>query len=258
LYVYLSKILPIFLMPLGLVSLLLLVAFVLLRRKKLRSAAGVIILALAVLWTASTPFVAGRLYRHMESFYPPVPMENVPVRNCLVVLGGALGEVSPPRLEFDMGEAVDRVYKAAALYRAGKAPVVIVTGGYQPWSASKTPEADLIRGLLIEWGVPGEAILLEGKSRNTRENALFSKNIMDSISCEDALLVTSAAHMPRAAAAFRSVGMSVTPVSTDVRALKQVVPALMNFLPSADALEMTSNGIREWLGQQVYAWKGWN
>jgi len=258
LYAYLSKILPIFLMPLGLVSLLLLVALVLLRRKKLRSAAGVIILALAVLWTASTPFVADRLYRHMESFYPPVPMESVPVRGCLVVLGGALGEVSPPRLEFDMGEAVDRIYKAAVLYRAGKAPVVIVTGGNQPWSESKTPEADLIRGLLIEWGVPREAILLEGKSRNTRENALFSKDIMDSISCEEALLVTSAAHMPRAVAAFHSVGLSVTPVSTDVRAPKQALPILMNFLPDADALVKTSNAIREWLGQQVYAWKGWN
>jgi uncharacterized SAM-binding protein YcdF (DUF218 family) len=153
---------------------------------------------------------------------------------------------------------VDRIYKAAALYRAGKTPVVIVTGGNQPWSESKTAEADLIRDLLIEWGVPAEAILLEGSSRNTRENALYSKNIMDSIGCEDALLVTSAAHMPRAAAAFRSVGLTVTPVSTDVRAPQRKLPILINFLPSADALEMTTDAIREWLGQQVYAWQGWN
>jgi len=245
-------------MPLGLALLLLLVAFVLLRRKKLRSAAGVIILSLAILWTASMPFIAQRLYRHMESFYPPVPIESVPVRRCLVVLGGALGAVSPPRVEFDMNESVDRIYKAAALYRASKAPVVIVTGGNQPWFESKTAEAELVRDLLIEWGVPGEAILLEGRSRNTRENALYTKNIMDSISCEDALLVTSAAHMPRAVAAFRSVGLSVTPVSTDVRAPKQATPILIDFLPSAYALEMTSNAIREWLGQQVYAWQGWN
>ena len=129
---------------------------------------------------------------------------------------------------------------------------------FQPWSESKMSEADLIRDLLIEWGVPGEAILLEGSSRNTRENALYSKNIMDLIGCEDALLVTSAAHMPRAAAAFRSVGLTVTPVSTDVRAPKQVIPILISFLPSADALAMTSSAIREWLGQKVYAWKGWN
>lgn len=257
-YAYLSKILPIFLMPLGFVSLLLLVAFWLLQRNKPRGAAGVIILALAVLWTASTPFVADRLYRHMESFYPPVPVESVPARRCLVVLGGALGAVLPPRVEFDMNEAVDRIYKAAALYRAGKTPVVIVTGGNQPWSESKTAEAGLIRDLLIEWGVPAEAILLEGSSRNTRENALYTKKIMDSISCDDALLVTSAAHMPRAAAAFRSVGLTVTPVSTDVRAPEEAVPILMNILPSAEALEMTTGAIREWLGQQVYAWQGWN
>ena len=257
-YAYLSKSLPIFLMPLGLVSLLLLVAFWLLRRKKPRIAGGVIILALAVLWTASTPFIADRLYRHMESFYPPVQTEKVPVRRCLVVLGGALGAVLPPRVEFDMNDSVDRVYKAAALYRAGKAPVVIVTGGNQPWAESKMAEADLMRNLLIEWGVPAEAILLEGSSQNTRENALYSKPILDSIGCDDALLVTSAAHMPRAVAAFRSVGLTVTPVSTDVRAPVRAIPLLLNILPSADALEMTTDAIREWLGQQVYAWQGWN
>jgi len=257
-YVYLSKILPLFVMPLGVVFFLLLLALIFLRRNKLRTAAGLLVLGFLVLWTASTPFVAGQVYRHIESRYPPVLMEDIPVRGCMIVLGGALGAPLPPRVDVDMSDAVDRVYKTAALYRAGKAPLVVVTGGNQPWSESHVAEADLIRDLLMEWGVPKQAIFLEGSSRNTRENALYSKNILDSISCSDALLVTSAAHMPRAVAAFHSVGVQVTPVSTDVRAVRDGLPALADFLPSTGALAMTSDGLREWIGQKVYEWQGWN
>ncbi|MBT8058358.1 MAG: YdcF family protein [Gammaproteobacteria bacterium] len=257
-YVYLSKILPVFVMPLGVVSVLLLLALFFIRRDKRRTAAGLLGLGLAVLWLASTPFVAAQLYRQLESRYPPVPLEDVPIRGCMVVLGGVLGGVLPPRVEVDMNDSIDRIYKAAALYRAGKAPSVIVTGGNQPWSKIYTAEADLIRDLLIEWGVPKDVIFLEGSSRNTRENALYSKNIIDAMSCTDALLVTSAAHMPRAVAAFNSVGVAVTPVSTDVRAVGQALPGIMDFVPSAGALATTSDAIREWIGQKVYSWQGWN
>ena len=257
-YVYLSKILPIFAMPLSLAALLLLLSLFFLHRNKRRISGGFLVLALAILWTASTPIVAKQLYRHIESPYPPVPMEEIPVRSCMIVLGGAVGGVLAPRVEIDMNDSIDRVYKAAALYRAGKAPAVIVTGGNQPWSKIYVAEADLIRDLLIEWGVPQEAIFLEGSSRNTRENALFSKNVVDAMACEEALLITSAAHMKRAVAAFRSVGIRVVPVSTDVRVVGMTLPAIMDFLPDAGALAMTSDAIREWIGQKVYSWQGWN
>jgi uncharacterized SAM-binding protein YcdF (DUF218 family) len=245
-------------MPLGAVIFLLLLALFFLRRGKQRTSAVFLVLGLAVLWTASTPFVAAQLLRQVESRYPAVAMEQVPRGGCVIVLGGAVGAPIPPRVDIDMSEAIDRVYQTAALYRAGKAPVVIVTGGNQPWSESKTAEADLIRDLLVEWGVPRDAIFLEGSSRNTRENALYSKNILNAISCNNPLLVTSAAHMPRAVAAFSRVGVTVTPVSTDVRAVGLSLPGVMDFIPSADALATTSEVIREWIGQKVYAWQGWN
>jgi uncharacterized SAM-binding protein YcdF (DUF218 family) len=110
----------------------------------------------------------------------------------------------------------------------------------------------------MKWGVPKDAIFLEGSSRNTRENALYSKNIIDSISCESPLLVTSAAHMSRAVAAFQSVGVQVTPVSTDVQVVDGGLPGVMEFVPSAGALAMTSEAIREWIGLKVYGFNGWN
>ena len=61
------------------------------------------------------------------------------------------------------------VYKAAQLFRAGKGKVLIVTGGNLPWVPSERPEAELVRALLVEWGVPAAAIVLDGASRNTRD-----------------------------------------------------------------------------------------
>ena len=176
----------------------------------------------------------------------------------MIVLGGVLQAPEPPRIDVEFNDSVDRVFKTAELYKAGKAPYVIVTGGNQPWSRSGKAEAELIQDLLVKWGVPEEVIMLEGSSRNTRENALYTKNVVDSIHCDNALLVTSAAHMPRSVAAFRAVGISVTPVSADVRVAETSRMTLMDFLPDAGALKMTSDAIRELVGQWVYEMKGWN
>lgn len=257
-YVYLSKILPLFVMPISVVLILVLAALLLLARGRTRIASGVLVSALGVLWISATPLVAEGLYRNLESRYPPLPLERVPQAGCVLLLGGAVSPALAPRVDVELGEPVDRVYKAAQLYRAGKARMVIVTAGNQPWSLSPWAEADLIRDLLVEWGVPAEAIFLEGSSRNTRENAIFSKNLVDSINCETSLLVTSAAHMPRAVAAFQAVGLSITPVSTDVRVVDKGLPPAMDFLPSAAALAMTSEAIREWIGGAVYRMQGWN
>jgi len=109
----------------------------------------------------------------------------------------------------------------------------------------------------VEWGVPKDAIFLEGSSRNTRENAIYSKNLIDSINCQTALLVTSVAHMPRAVAAFQRAGVSVVPVSTDVQVVKQGTLSAAVLLPNAGALAMTSDAIREWIGIWVYRLQGW-
>jgi len=256
-YVYLSKILPLFVMPVSVVLILTVVALFMVQRGMKRTASGVLAVAVSVLWVASTPMVAEGLYRGLESRHPAQTLEQVPEADCIILLGGVVGSPMPPRVEADLGETIDRVYKAAQLFRAGKARSLIVTAGNQPWSQSPWAEAELIRNLLMEWGVPKDAIFLEGSSRNTRENAIYSKNLIDSINCKESLLVTSAAHMPRAMAAFHSVNASVIPVSTDVRIIEKGVPSVMDFLPSAGALAMTSDAIREWIGQWVYQLQGW-
>jgi uncharacterized SAM-binding protein YcdF (DUF218 family) len=258
LYVYLSKILPVFVMPMGIVFALGLVVLILLRYNKRRTATGFLMLALAILYVSSLPLTAKYMYQRLESQHLPVPTEQVPNGGCIIMLGGVLSAPLPPRVDVNFHDGIDRVYKTAELYRAGKAPYVIVTGGNQPWSVAVKTEADYVRELLVEWGVPEDAIFLEGSSRNTRENALYSKNLINAINCQDPLLVTSAAHMARAVAAFNGVGISVTPISTDVAVTDRALPSIMDFVPNAGALATTSAAIREWIGQKVYSWNGWD
>ena len=257
-YVYLSKILPLFVMPVSVVLILLLLAFLFLQRDWKSTGVSLVLAAVVILWMSSTPLVATTLYRDLEARYPPLPLTKLPVGDCLVLLGGAVGPAMPPRVDIELNEAVDRVYKAAQVHRAGRAKFVIVTAGNQPWSESPWAEADLLRDLLMEWGVPKDAIFLEGSSRNTRENALYSKIMIDSMHCGTTLLVTSAAHMPRAVAAFQNAGVSVVAVATDVRVAGQGALSAVALLPSAGALAMTSDAIREWIGMWIYRLQGWS
>ena len=170
---------------------------------------------------------------------------------------GASGKVATGLCDLERSEgfedALDRVSEAL-----GGFDTVIVTAGNQPWSDSRWVEAELIRDLLVKWGVPHNSILLEGSSRNTRENALYSRNIINAIGCTKTLLVTSAAHMPRSVAAFNSVNVGVTPVSTDVRIAGNDRFLLLTLLPDVRALDMTSKALRELIGQKVYEFQGWN
>ncbi|MEJ8566861.1 YdcF family protein [Elongatibacter sediminis] len=257
-YVYLSKIVPLFLMPLGLIIFAAVLVLLLLVTGRRRLAAWLLSFTVLLLWLAAMPIVAGSLYGRLESRFPPEPLARIPVSSCIVVLGGAVGLPFAPRQDIELTEAVDRVYKAVQLYREGKANRVFVAAGNQPRSESGPSEAALIGELLVEWGVPADAIQLEGRSRNTRENAVNIKPMLEATGCDRSLLVTSAAHMQRALASFKEVGLYAYPVSTDVRAIRRTEYTAMDFLPDAHALAMTSDAIREWMGQKVYQWNGWN
>jgi uncharacterized SAM-binding protein YcdF (DUF218 family) len=175
----------------------------------------------------------------------------------IVVLGGFIGQPVPPRLDPDFSDAVDRVITALRLYRIGKAPRILISGGNLPWQASAAPEAELAADFLVELGIPRTAILVETASRNTRENALNAKKIIDEAGWKTGLLVTSGAHMPRALATFRMVGLNLTPAATDIRSRLSLVESPLDFLPDAAALAMTTAAVKEWIGLAVYRYRGW-
>jgi uncharacterized SAM-binding protein YcdF (DUF218 family) len=250
---FLSKILPTFAYPLG-VALLLALISLLMRRSVARLLVG---LAIVILWVASMPVSANWLMAQLERAYPPIPIDQLPVADVAIILGGILGQPLPPRTEPDLGDPVDRIIKGWRLYRAGKVKTIIVSGGNLPWGSAVTAEAELIRDFLVELGVPAGAIVIETGSRNTRENALNTAGLLRDRGWDSAILVTSGAHMPRALAAFRRASVVVTPAATDIQARYPLADSFLDFLPNAEALATTTAGIKEWLGLAYYRERGW-
>jgi uncharacterized SAM-binding protein YcdF (DUF218 family) len=159
----------------------------------------------------------------LEAEYPPVAIETMRKADVAIVTGGAVGQPLPPRLAADLGGAADRVFHAARILRAGKASHILVVAGNLPWLPAAASEAELIRELLVEFGVPDEVIVLETESRNTHENAVNAAAVFGEHGWESGLLVTSGAHIPRALAAFRRAGAEVTPAATDIQATRSTM-----------------------------------
>ena len=99
--------------------------------------------------------------------------------------------------------------------------------------------------------IPADSILLETKSRNTQQNAMYSQQILQQQGIKKILLVTSATHMRRAEAIFSGIGVSVIPAATDYQLVERA-PSFLDWLPQAEALEMTTKGIKEYIGYWVY------
>jgi uncharacterized SAM-binding protein YcdF (DUF218 family) len=253
-----TKILPLFFMPVPIVLMLGLMSIGLAWRKRRTGAAVFAFFAIALLWAASLPPVASALLWSLQSQYPPVPLESVPQSECIIVLGGVVGDSEYPWAGIEMGEGVDRVYEAAKLFNEGKGSIVVVAAGNQPWMRVSKPEANLIQDLLVEWGVPSSAIRLDPSSRNTRENALNASALIRESRCQSNILVTSAWHMPRAKAAFNVVGVAVFPVSVDVKGVQGKYLAALWWMPRADALGVTSLALMERMGIWVYRFREWN
>jgi uncharacterized SAM-binding protein YcdF (DUF218 family) len=149
------------------------------------------------------------------------------------------------------------VLHAARLHRAGKAPYVIATGGPMAWRDSGTEGAPLMAGLLEEWGVPHEAILIEGSARNTHENCERAKEIVDRRGLGRVLLVTSALHMRRALATCRTAGLDVVAAPTDYGIVDGRGDQPLRYIPDSTALDSTTQVFRELLGFEVYRLRGW-
>lgn len=252
-----DKYLTPFLNPLGLALLLGLLAFLLVAFGRKRAGAALLLVMLLGLYAASTPFLAGWLSGLLERQYPPVAVADSPSADVIVLLGGATGAALPPRVDPDLNEHADRLMHAADLYKAGKAHFIIASGGNWRHPTLKHSEAEDMRDVLMRFGVPESAILMETRSRDTNENAVFSAELMRQQHWQTALLVTSGIHMPRSMAVFRHAGVTVTPSETDIIDAGTVDWLPLDWLPDPDALLHSGEALRELLGDLYYRLRGW-
>ena len=257
---FLSKLLPLFIYPIGLSCILLVIAIVLILKRRSRRALIPISLALVILSVSSSGWFRTMLVRSLEQQYLPTELEP---SQAIVLLGGATGSQLAPRPWVDITDEGDRVLHAAKLYREGKAPLIIPTGGRIAWRGPGDSEASDMSQLLQTMGVPESAIVLEPNALNTYENAVNVQTILNERKIENFLLVTSAAHMPRSMMIFRKLGMNPIAAPTDYTRtdLESKITGPQDFilglLPDAEFLRDTNRAIKEYIGIWVYRLKGW-
>lgn len=262
--IYLEKLLPVFAFPLGAALALGLIAFGLSIGRRHLASRVVLAVVILGLWIASMPAFAGLITARLEDQNPALAVAAAPAADVIIVLGGGLAS---PRAELNeagvvlneagLGQAADRLGQAYALWRAGKGKLIVLSGGNLPWAHLTRPEAELAQAVLEQLGVPADAILVEGQSRNTRENALNTAALWREKGFRSGLLVTSAVHMPRAIATFRAAGLDLVPWPADFQVQRPLVKSVFDLLPDAAALAMTTASAKEWLGLAVYRWRGW-
>ena len=177
----------------------------------------------------------------------PVP-ENV---EGIVVLGGGLeGAINLVRGGYELNAAGDRFVETAVLARRYPQARVVVSGGSGSLMLEGEGDAATAQRLLTAQGVDQSRLVLENESRNTYENALFSKKLVAPAPGETWLLVTSAFHMPRALALFRKAGFEVVPWPVDYRTTGR--GNLLFAAKGNDSLHTHTHPIREWIGLFAY------
>ena len=207
--------------------------------------ASVVLLAIAGWWPT------GNLLAHtLESRFPPWN-SNRGAPDGIVVLGGAIrSELSREFGEPVIGGDGNRIVALGKLARAYPDARIIYSGGDSSLLGNQPPEAEFVYQVLDNLGVPRGRILLEPRSRNTGENAAFTKALANPRVGERWLLVTSAQHMPRAVGSFRGVGFPVEAYPVGWRTGPHAdlgVP-----LAFGDALGRFDSAAREWIGLLVY------
>lgn len=260
-FLFLSKLLPPLVYPLSLACLLLGLALLLRRR---RWVAALMLAALALLWLGGNRWVAYSLVRSLEWQY--LPPAGAPQADAIVLLGGGTRSGAYPRPLPEVNEGGDRLIYAAWLYREGRAPLVVATGGGLSWRGPLMPEADSMQSLLTFMGVPSAAIEEEQQAQNTHENAVYTRQLLEPRGIRRILLVTSALHMPRSVRLFQRQGFEVIAAPADFRVstgdwASLTYPDLRNQLiqlwPDAEYLLWTTDALKEYIGILVYSLRGW-
>lgn len=180
--------------------------------------------ALALLLILGWEPLPDALLRRLEAQYPPVPItENWQKYSGVIVLGGALepAYVWTVPGQSALNEAAERMTEASQLARQYPQLQLLFTGGEGELFNSALSEATRAKVFFLGQGVPPSQLLFESASRNTYENALFSKQVPGVNPAQPWLLLTSAWHMPRSIAAFRKAGWKVTAYPVDFRAGNQ-------------------------------------
>ncbi len=248
----LSKTLDVLLSPLSWAILLLIAGFV---RHRGSVPAWAPLGALAILVFFSLEPVSNSLRRRLETAAQRTERRNV-TYDAVILLGGLVQEA--PMQAWGVpayNDHAERLLSTFDVLRTGHAKEAIVSGGsWQP--EQNIVEARVLASQLEAWGVDRGRIIVEDRARNTRENAEFSKAIVDAHQFKRLLVITSAEHMPRALDCFHRVGLDPDALPVDYRSYDPA-QSTGSLIPRAGPLSDSTAAIRELVGRVIYRLVGY-
>lgn len=219
---------------------------------------GTIVTAVSLIIIAAAGIspMATILVRPLEDRFPAPPIDQVGPLNGIVVLGGAVGLV---RGQVSLSSEAARMTEAVALARRyPEARLVFAGGSGELLPDDALTEADGARAFFRSLGLADDRTIYEGQSRNTRENAIFAKTLVQPKPGERWLLVTSAFHMPRAVGVFRATGWTVIPYPVDFISEGDRRDYFRLNRSVAIGLATLDLVVKEWIGLVAYRLAGYS
>jgi uncharacterized SAM-binding protein YcdF (DUF218 family) len=246
----LSKLLGFFASPSNLVMLIGILGLLLLPTRFAGGGRRLAFFSLVVLAILGFSPVGNALIITLEDRFPPWDAARGPPDG-IIVLGGALNGSGRSNEVVMLNEGAERLTVVPQLARRYPNARILFSGGSAALIYEGGAEAELAGRLLESFGIAQDRITLEDRSRNTIENAIFSKAIVRPKPGERWLLVTSAYHMPRAMGVFHKAGFPVEAYPVDWRT-RGAEDALRPFATIGDGLQRTDTAVHEWVGLAVY------
>ncbi len=210
--------------------------------------------SLFLLWFFSNTFIFEAVMKRWE---PKSTQQPNIVYDYGIVLGG-MSFYNENLNQISFVRASDRLWQAIDSYHKGEIKKIIITGGSGSILHHESQyEGNYLKTFLIQSGIPEEDVLSEAKSKNTRENAVFTKEILKENLEKKSLLFTSAFHMRRAKACFEKVGISVDTHITDsyVNRPRNFFGRLL--IPNEEAISGWTYLTKELVGYVAYKFAGY-
>lgn len=250
-----SKTVGYMLMPSNFLIGLGLLGAVLLLTRFARAGRRLMVIAIVMLAVCAFSPLANFLLYPLESRFPKWDSSRGEPDG-IIVLGGPLdADLSAAHGVPVIAGAADRIIGAATLAHRYPNARLVYTGGSPNLLHNDAKEADYATALFQGLGIPKSRLTMERQSRNTKENADFSREIAKPKPGERWLLVTSAYHMPRSMGLFRKAGFPVEAYPVDFRVgMKEDL--LKYYVIANDGLQLVDTGVREWLGLIAYRVSG--
>lgn len=250
-FFYVSKVFWFLAQPLSLAIFLLALALLAAILRGRRIAGTGFVLAFLILALAAWTSLGSIMLAPLENRFPRPATPPGNVAGIVVLGGGFEGAINQARGGYELNTGGDRFVEAAVLALRYPQARVLISGGRGALTLAGEADADTAPRMLEALGVTRDRLLLENRSRDTYENALFSKEMANPQPGETWLLVTSAFHMPRSVALFRKAGFEIVPWPTDYRTSGREGIGFFRDNP-LDSIQTTSTAIREWIGLFAY------